>query len=73
MFVHAPNGAFAPSGTMSSLISGSELSQQAPEPGSDASGQDQYVAASSRQSIKAAPGLPYVSSPKVDNMSSLFS
>ncbi|POS77213.1 hypothetical protein DHEL01_v204383 [Diaporthe helianthi] len=38
---------------MSSLISESDLSQQAPERDSDNSGHDQYVTASSPESVKA--------------------
>lgn len=71
--MHTSNDTFALLDTMSALISGSELSQQAPEPCSDARGQDQYVTASSPESIKAVPRLPYVFSPQVDNMSGLFS
>lgn len=41
---------------MSSLISGSDLSQQDPQPGSDAGGHDQD-AATSPESVKAASGL----------------
>jgi hypothetical protein len=55
---------------MSLLMSGSELSRRAPEHGSGAGGQDQYMADPSQESIRAAPCLPYVF-PHLVNVSSL--
>ena len=56
---------------MSSLISGSDQSQQVPEPGSDADGQDQDVT-TSPESGKAVSGLLCVFL-FVANISDLFS
>lgn len=63
MFVYVSNDALTHSDTMSSLISRSDLSQGAPQPGSDAGSQDQ---ASSLESVKAASRIPYVSSPQLE-------